>query len=192
MRAAQPSSTAGGSFPCHRAFLTCDHEQREECTSTSTPPLVHTNIITHLLPHSCVIPAVCPCVSPLYCVCQPVLNTPFCSPLCFPSCQGVIRPGDTQQVEFKFKSEEPGIKTELWQLITHPVLLQGASMQVTLSGVALYQDKTADQRLSIEVIYNNTVSGSKTEKWSHGINRNLFVCVFCCLVCSSRRSWKRE
>ncbi|XP_042341488.1 MYCBP-associated protein isoform X2 [Plectropomus leopardus] len=68
----------------------------------------------------------------------------------FNSSSGVIRPGETQQVEFIFKSEEPGIKTELWQLNTHPVLLQGASMQVTLRGVALYQDKTADQRLFIE------------------------------------------
>lgn len=66
----------------------------------------------------------------------------------------MILPGDTQQMEFIFKSEEPGIKTELWQLNTHPVLLRGASMQVTLRGVALYQDKTADQRLFIEVVYN--------------------------------------
>ncbi|TDH15924.1 hypothetical protein EPR50_G00014280 [Perca flavescens] len=68
----------------------------------------------------------------------------------FNSSSGVIRPGDTQRVEFIFKSEEPGISTERWQLNTHPVLLQGASMQVTLRGVALYQDKTADQRLFIE------------------------------------------
>ncbi|XP_034751546.1 MYCBP-associated protein [Etheostoma cragini] len=68
----------------------------------------------------------------------------------FNSSSGVICPGDTQQVEFIFKSEEPGINTERWQLNTHPVLLQGASMQVTLRGVALYQDKTADQRLFIE------------------------------------------
>lgn len=66
----------------------------------------------------------------------------------------MILPGDTQRLEFIFKSEEPGIETELWQLNTHPVLLEGASMQVTLRGVALYQDKTADQRLFIEVVYN--------------------------------------
>ncbi|XP_070776313.1 MYCBP-associated protein [Enoplosus armatus] len=69
----------------------------------------------------------------------------------FNSSSGVILPGDTQRVEFIFKSEGPGIKTELWQLNTHPVLLRGASMQVTLRGVALYQDKTADQRLFIEM-----------------------------------------
>ncbi|XP_034402029.1 MYCBP-associated protein [Cyclopterus lumpus] len=68
----------------------------------------------------------------------------------FNSSSGVIRPGDAQRVEFIFKSQEPGIKTERWQLNTHPVLLQGASMQVTLRGVALYQDNTADQRLFIE------------------------------------------
>lgn len=65
---------------------------------------------------------------------------------------GVILPGDTQQVDFIFKSEVPGIKSELWQLNTHPVLLRGASMQVTLRGVALYHDKTADQQLDIEVL----------------------------------------
>ncbi|XP_049427250.1 MYCBP-associated protein isoform X3 [Epinephelus fuscoguttatus] len=75
----------------------------------------------------------------------------------FNSSSGVIRPGDTQRVEFIFKSEEPGIKTELWQLLTHPLLLQGASMQVTLRGVALYQDKSADQKLFIETKLEKTV-----------------------------------
>ncbi|XP_030596136.1 MYCBP-associated protein isoform X2 [Archocentrus centrarchus] len=68
----------------------------------------------------------------------------------FDSSSGVILPGDTQRVEFIFKSDEPGIKTEIWQFISHPVLLQGASIQVTLKGVSLYRDKTADERLFIE------------------------------------------
>ncbi|XP_074550414.1 MYCBP-associated protein isoform X2 [Halichoeres trimaculatus] len=68
----------------------------------------------------------------------------------FNSSSGVILPGDTKGVECFFKSVRPGIKTEVWQLNTHPVLLGGASMQVTLRGVSLYQDKTADQRLFIE------------------------------------------
>lgn len=63
---------------------------------------------------------------------------------------GVILPGATQSLKFIFKSERPGIQTELWQLNTHPALLQGASIQVTLRGVALYQDKTKDDRLYIE------------------------------------------
>ncbi|XP_074485199.1 MYCBP-associated protein isoform X1 [Sebastes fasciatus] len=75
----------------------------------------------------------------------------------FNSSSGVIRPGDTQRVEFIFKSEVTGIKTELWRLNTHPVLLRGASMQVTLRGVALYQDKTADQRLFIETKLDKVV-----------------------------------
>ncbi|GAA6220171.1 MYCBP-associated protein [Lates japonicus] len=75
----------------------------------------------------------------------------------FSSSSGVIHPGETLRVEFVFKSEKPGIKTELWQLNTHPVLLQGASMQVTLRGVALYQDKTADQRLFLETKLEKTV-----------------------------------
>ncbi|KAK2815843.1 hypothetical protein Q5P01_026310 [Channa striata] len=77
----------------------------------------------------------------------------------FSSSSGVILPGETQKVEFVFKSEEPGIKTEIWQLNTHPVLLQGAKMQVTLKGVALYQDKTADQRLFIETKLEKIVTG---------------------------------
>ncbi|KAM6941747.1 MYCBP-associated protein-like [Lycodopsis pacificus] len=68
----------------------------------------------------------------------------------FNSSSGVICPGVTQQVEIIFKSEGDCIHTELWQLNTHPLLLQGASMQVTLRGVALYQDKTAAQRLFIQ------------------------------------------
>ncbi|KAL6110389.1 mycbpap [Pungitius sinensis] len=75
----------------------------------------------------------------------------------FNSSPGVIRPRDTQRVDFIFKSEGPGIKTELWQLHTHPVLLQGASMQVRLRGVAQYQDRTADQRLFIETKLEETV-----------------------------------
>ncbi|KAM6972495.1 MYCBP-associated protein [Aplochiton taeniatus] len=68
----------------------------------------------------------------------------------FNTSTGVILPGDTQRVEFLFKSEVPGIRSEVWQLNTHPVLLGGASIQVTLRGVALYQDKTAHQRMTLE------------------------------------------
>ncbi|KAM9363623.1 MYCBP-associated protein [Symphorus nematophorus] len=68
----------------------------------------------------------------------------------FDSRSGVIFPGDTQRVEFIFKSDKAGTKTEQWQLNTHPVLLQGASMQVTLRGIAVYQDKTADLRLFLQ------------------------------------------
>ncbi|XP_017291880.1 MYCBP-associated protein [Kryptolebias marmoratus] len=70
---------------------------------------------------------------------------------------GVICPGDTERVEFIFKTEDPGLKSELWQLNTHPVLMQGASMQVRLSGVAFSRDKTADQRLFIESKLEKTV-----------------------------------
>ncbi|XP_026158941.1 MYCBP-associated protein isoform X2 [Mastacembelus armatus] len=73
----------------------------------------------------------------------------------FNSPSGVILPGDTQQVELIFKSEDSGIKTEIWKLNTHPVLLQGASMQVTLKAVAIYPDKTADQKHLLELQYFN-------------------------------------
>ena len=66
---------------------------------------------------------------------------------------GVILPCETQQVDFIFKSDTPGIKCELWQLTTHPVLLGGAAMQLTLRGVALDRDTNADHRLGLEVAY---------------------------------------
>lgn len=144
MRAAQPSSTAGSSFPCHRVSLICNQKQRVHI-SISTPPLVHAHKYTQTL---------CPCISSSYFIFQPLLNPPFC----FSFHPGVILPGETQHVEFIFKSDKAGIRTETWQLNTHPVLLQGASMQVTLKGVALFQDKTADQRLFIEVVYNYCIT----------------------------------
>lgn len=153
MRAAQLSTTAGSSFSCHATFLTCGHKERL-CASTSTPPLVtNTHNQTPAGP-TLTSRIVCPCVSPSPCVFQPVLNQPLCFSFCPPPIQDVILPGDTKRMVFIFKSEAPGIKTELWQLNTHPVLLQGASIQVTLRGVSLYQDKTADQRLFLEVLYN--------------------------------------
>ncbi|XP_036412955.1 LOW QUALITY PROTEIN: MYCBP-associated protein [Colossoma macropomum] len=69
----------------------------------------------------------------------------------FNTATAVILPGDTERILFTFKSVCPGIMSEVWQLHTHPVLLGGASLQVTLRGVALYQDKTADQRAALEL-----------------------------------------
>ncbi|KAM8843737.1 MYCBP-associated protein [Synchiropus picturatus] len=68
----------------------------------------------------------------------------------FDSASGVILPGSSEQIEFVFKSQSPGIKTEQWQLNTHPVLLQGAALQVTLRGVSLYHDSTVDERQLLE------------------------------------------
>lgn len=112
-------------------------------SSSGTHKYNQTHVLLPFLCHTHFVPV-------SYSVFQPLLNPPFC----FSSHPGVILPGDTQNVEFIFKSDKAGIRSETWQLNTHPVLLQGASMQVTLKGVALYQDKTADQRLFIEVVYN--------------------------------------
>ncbi|KAG7270777.1 hypothetical protein CRUP_019417 [Coryphaenoides rupestris] len=68
----------------------------------------------------------------------------------FNSSMGVILPSETQQVEVLFKSDTPGIKCELWQLNTHPVLLGGATVQVTMRGVALDRDTNAHHRLILE------------------------------------------
>ncbi|XP_041077074.1 MYCBP-associated protein-like isoform X2 [Polyodon spathula] len=63
---------------------------------------------------------------------------------------GVILPGDVQRFLFTFKSGIAGIFSESWELCTHPVLLGGASMEVTLRGVAIYEDKLVEVRQSIQ------------------------------------------
>ncbi|XP_033896507.3 MYCBP-associated protein-like [Acipenser ruthenus] len=63
---------------------------------------------------------------------------------------GVILPGGMQRFLFTFKSGIAGIFSESWELCTHPVLLGGASMEVTLRGVALYEDKLVEVRQSIQ------------------------------------------
>ncbi|XP_028821564.1 MYCBP-associated protein-like isoform X3 [Denticeps clupeoides] len=68
----------------------------------------------------------------------------------FNTSAGVILPGDTQRVTCTFKPARAGITTEVWHLNTHPVLLGGAAMQVTLRGVAFCQDRTAERRAAIE------------------------------------------
>ncbi|XP_062379611.1 MYCBP-associated protein isoform X2 [Sardina pilchardus] len=78
----------------------------------------------------------------------------------FNTSMGVILPGARQRVLFTFKSERAGILSELWRLNTHPALLGGAALQVTLRGVALYQDTNAPHRhaLQMEIQHREAVS----------------------------------
>uniref|UniRef100_UPI00398ECF53 MYCBP-associated protein n=1 Tax=Pristiophorus japonicus TaxID=55135 RepID=UPI00398ECF53 len=66
---------------------------------------------------------------------------------------GVILPGETVDLAFTFKSPNAGIFTDYWEFCTHPVLLGGASLQVALWGVALFEDRneSARQRLQQEL-----------------------------------------
>ncbi|XP_050977430.1 MYCBP-associated protein isoform X1 [Labeo rohita] len=68
----------------------------------------------------------------------------------FNSTTAVILPGSTKRISFIFKSVSAGIMTEVWLLNTHPVLMGGASLRVTLRGVALEQDNNAQQRAALE------------------------------------------
>ncbi|CAH2302065.1 Hypothetical predicted protein [Pelobates cultripes] len=68
----------------------------------------------------------------------------------FNACAGVILPGKTLLLPFHFKSSTAGIFMENWELCTHPVLLAGAMLQVSLWGVALYEDKTSAVREALE------------------------------------------
>uniref|UniRef100_H9H1I9 MYCBP associated protein n=1 Tax=Meleagris gallopavo TaxID=9103 RepID=H9H1I9_MELGA len=63
---------------------------------------------------------------------------------------GVILPGETRKFFFLFKSERAGIFSESWEFRTHPLLLGGALLQVTLWGIAVCEDKLADLRGKLE------------------------------------------
>ncbi|KAL2086290.1 hypothetical protein ACEWY4_017349 [Coilia grayii] len=78
----------------------------------------------------------------------------------FNTTMGVILPGERQHVALTFKGARVGILTELWRLHTHPVLLGGAALLLTLRGVALYQDTTAPQRhaLQMEIQHKEALS----------------------------------
>uniref|UniRef100_A0A8C9G7E9 MYCBP associated protein n=1 Tax=Pavo cristatus TaxID=9049 RepID=A0A8C9G7E9_PAVCR len=63
---------------------------------------------------------------------------------------GVILPGQSRTFFFLFKSERAGIFSESWEFRTHPLLLGGALLQVTLWGIAVCEDKLADLRGKLE------------------------------------------
>uniref|UniRef100_A0A8C6XBV0 MYCBP associated protein n=1 Tax=Naja naja TaxID=35670 RepID=A0A8C6XBV0_NAJNA len=63
---------------------------------------------------------------------------------------GVILPGETINFSFIFKSSSGGIFNESWEFSTHPELLGGAMLQVTLWGIALYEDTTVKLREDLE------------------------------------------
>ncbi|NXN56979.1 MYBPP protein, partial [Rynchops niger] len=63
---------------------------------------------------------------------------------------GVLLPGETRKFSFIFKSASAGIFSESWEFRTHPLLLGGALLQVTLWGIAVYEDIFADLREKLE------------------------------------------
>ncbi|XP_070596097.1 MYCBP-associated protein isoform X2 [Erythrolamprus reginae] len=63
---------------------------------------------------------------------------------------GVILPRETIHFSFIFKSLSAGIFNESWEFSTHPQLLGGAMLQVTLWGIALYEDTTVKLREHLE------------------------------------------
>jgi hypothetical protein len=68
----------------------------------------------------------------------------------------VILPGDSLKINFVFKSVKGGVFTEKWEFLTQPKLLSGASLILTLRGIAVQEDKYRKDRAFIEVfIINN-------------------------------------
>ncbi|KAE8576780.1 hypothetical protein XENTR_v10004318 [Xenopus tropicalis] len=68
----------------------------------------------------------------------------------FNTSSGVILPGETRIFPFHFKSPTAGIFGENWEFCTHPVLLAGALLEVSLWGIALHEDKTAPLREALQ------------------------------------------
>ncbi|XP_051014287.1 MYCBP-associated protein [Acomys russatus] len=64
--------------------------------------------------------------------------------------EGVILPGETKHFTFFFKSLNAGIFRESWEFGTHPILLGGAVLQVTLHAISLTQDIFMDERKLLE------------------------------------------
>ncbi|MEJ1272190.1 MYCBP associated protein [Cricetulus griseus] len=64
--------------------------------------------------------------------------------------EGVILPGESKHFTFFFKSLNAGIFRESWEFGTHPTLLGGAVLQVTLHAISLTQDVFMDERKLLE------------------------------------------
>jgi hypothetical protein len=68
----------------------------------------------------------------------------------FDTRRSVILPGDVLKLHIVFKSVKGGIYTEKWEFFTRPTLLGGASLVLTLRGVAMEEDKFKKSRALIE------------------------------------------
>ncbi|KAK3094720.1 hypothetical protein FSP39_005416 [Pinctada imbricata] len=68
----------------------------------------------------------------------------------FNNSSGVILPGETMKFPFVFKSPNAGVFTEQWKFETRPRLCGGASLIVTLRGIALQEDKFKVEREELE------------------------------------------
>ncbi|KAK2157198.1 hypothetical protein LSH36_196g08021 [Paralvinella palmiformis] len=83
----------------------------------------------------------------------------------FNTSNGVILPGDRMKFPFVFKSPNAGVFSEQWHFETKPVLCGGASLLVTLRGVALQKDKFKNQRTEIE----KELAHKQAEQIVHGV-----------------------
>lgn len=68
----------------------------------------------------------------------------------FDTRSSTILPGDMLKVNFIFKSQKGGLFTEKWEFLTSPKLLSGASLILTLRGIAIQEDKFKKTRNMIE------------------------------------------
>lgn len=94
-------------------------------------------------------------------------------PLLSPS--GVILPGETKHFTFFFKSLNAGIFRESWEFGTHPTLLGGAVLQVTLHAISLTQDLFMDERKLLEVRRLRTLATGTVRGSLRGASRDLYL-----------------
>ncbi|XP_029456488.1 MYCBP-associated protein-like [Rhinatrema bivittatum] len=100
----------------------------------------------------------------------------------FNTSPGVILPGESINFSFLFKSPNSGIFSEVWEFCTHPVLLGGASLQVSLWGIALYEDKTYEIRQALEV--RDLLTFHLFKKPRAAMSMSAGACMQLCICCS--------
>ncbi|CAF4672276.1 unnamed protein product [Rotaria socialis] len=86
---------------------------------------------------------------------------------------GSILPNDTLKLSFVFKSNESGIFTERWQLLTRPVLCGGRPIIFTLRGVTIEEDIHRETRANIEKMLLHKEAESIVRKIVSGILDNV-------------------
>lgn len=67
-----------------------------------------------------------------------------------PKMAGSVVPGGTVDFIFSFQADAPGVYREYWSLSTSPVANEGASIRISLRGVATIPDETGPRRQRLE------------------------------------------
>ncbi|EGF81875.1 hypothetical protein BATDEDRAFT_87286 [Batrachochytrium dendrobatidis JAM81] len=84
---------------------------------------------------------------------------------------GVILPGTAYDFPIIFKSNTPGLFTELWTLETHPAMSHQQDLTITLQGLAI--EKNNYQQKCLDIEHAQTVATKVIDKILSNINKGL-------------------